>query len=160
MEDQKTSIFRKQSLDRVSSPEELDQYLMVTGPGVWITLIAIIVLLIGVLSWMVLGHLDTTVGVAVISEDRQAVCYVPKDKADVVIKSGKIKISETEYTLHDAGYSPMVVTADTDVNILLAGGLEVGAVVQPLRIDAQIPDGTYTGKVVVETINPIKFIIN
>ena len=160
MEDQKTSIFRKQSLDRVSSPEELDQYLMVTGPGVWITLIAIIVLLIGVLSWMVLGRLDTTIDIAVVSDGTEVTCYVPKDKADAVLKSGTIEVSEEEYALYDVGYSPMVITADTDVNLLLAGGLEVGTVVQPLRIDAQIPDGTYTGKVVVETINPIKFIIN
>ena len=67
--EEKQSIFRKQSLDRVSSPEELDQYLMVTGPGIWMTLTAIIVILVGVIFWMIFGRLNTTVDIAVATED-------------------------------------------------------------------------------------------
>lgn len=41
-------IFRKQSVDKLSSPEQLNDYIKVTSPSVWIFLSAIIVLLIGV----------------------------------------------------------------------------------------------------------------
>ena len=44
-------IFRKKSLDRISSPEALDDYLHVTTPSVWLILIAIIMLLVGMLIW-------------------------------------------------------------------------------------------------------------
>ncbi len=40
-----TSFFRKKSLDRISSPEQLTDYLRVTNPGIWIFLAAVVVLL-------------------------------------------------------------------------------------------------------------------
>ena len=53
-----SEIFRKKSLERISSPEELNDYIKVTSPPVWIILLAIVVILVGVLSWGVLGTVD------------------------------------------------------------------------------------------------------
>ena len=51
------SLFRKKSIDKISSPEKLDDYIRVTTPSVWITLIAILLLLVGALLWGTLGEL-------------------------------------------------------------------------------------------------------
>lgn len=51
------SIFRQKSIDKVSSPEKLDDYIRVTTPSVWITLAAIAILLIGTIVWGVFGEL-------------------------------------------------------------------------------------------------------
>ncbi|MCR5399521.1 MAG: hypothetical protein K6E68_08335 [Lachnospiraceae bacterium] len=48
-------IFRKKSLDRISSPEQLNDYIKVTTPSVWVILIAVILLLVGMLAWSVFG---------------------------------------------------------------------------------------------------------
>ncbi len=45
------SIFREKSMERVSSPEQLNDYIKVTNPGIWLTLAAVIVLLIGFIVW-------------------------------------------------------------------------------------------------------------
>ena len=60
-------IFRKKSLDRISSPEQLNDYIRVANPGIWMILAAVIILLAGVCVWGIFGHLDTkteTVGTA------------------------------------------------------------------------------------------------
>ena len=44
-------LFRKSSIDRVSSPEQLNDYIKVTNPGVWLVLAAVIVLLMGACVW-------------------------------------------------------------------------------------------------------------
>ncbi len=49
------SIFRKKSLDRVTSPEELNDYMRVTSPGVWLIMAAAILLLTGMLIWGIFG---------------------------------------------------------------------------------------------------------
>ena len=49
-------IFREKSMERVSSPEALNDYIRVTTPSVWIVLIAIVMLLAGMLAWSVLGR--------------------------------------------------------------------------------------------------------
>ncbi len=41
-------IFREKSIERVSSPEQLDDYIKVTTPSVWLILSATIALLAGV----------------------------------------------------------------------------------------------------------------
>ena len=54
----KNSIFRKKSMDRVSSPEQLNDYIRVTSPGVWLFLIALILLLTRFIIWAAFGRLD------------------------------------------------------------------------------------------------------
>ena len=57
MENENTTIFRQKSIDRISSPEQLHDYIKVSSPGSWIVLTAIIVLLIGVLVWGIFGSI-------------------------------------------------------------------------------------------------------
>ena len=52
------SIFRQKSMDRISSPEQLNDYIRVTTPPVWLVLIAIALLLAGMLAWSVFGTLE------------------------------------------------------------------------------------------------------
>lgn len=51
-------LFRSKSIQRVSSPEQLNDYIRVTTPSVWIVLIALVVLLAGMLAWSVLGRIE------------------------------------------------------------------------------------------------------
>lgn len=59
MADNENSIFREKSIDKVSSPESLNDYIKVTTPSVWIILIAIVTLLIGILAWSFFGRVET-----------------------------------------------------------------------------------------------------
>ena len=54
------NLFREKSIERVSSPEKLDDYIKVVSPGVWILLAAIIVLLLGILAWANVGDIPMT----------------------------------------------------------------------------------------------------
>ena len=55
-------LFREKSVERISSPEDLDDYIRVTTPSVWIVLAAILILLIGMLAWSVFGTVEVPVG--------------------------------------------------------------------------------------------------
>ncbi len=55
-ENRSGSIFREKSMERVSSPEALNDYIRVTTPSVWVVLIALVVLLAGMLAWSILGR--------------------------------------------------------------------------------------------------------
>ena len=59
-EQAKSSFFRQKSLKRISSPEQLTDYLHVTNPGIWIFLAAVVVLLAGIFVWSTVGTLETT----------------------------------------------------------------------------------------------------
>ena len=52
-------IFRKSSIDRVASPDQLNDYIRVSNPSVWMMLAAVVVLLAGVCVWGVFGRLES-----------------------------------------------------------------------------------------------------
>lgn len=58
--DQAMSVFRQKNIDKVSSPEQLNDYIRVTTPSVWLVLAALVLLLIGMLAWSVLGTVEAT----------------------------------------------------------------------------------------------------
>ncbi len=53
-----SGIFRNKSLERVASPEALNDYIKVTTPSVWIVLIALVLLLAGMLAWSIFGTVE------------------------------------------------------------------------------------------------------
>ena len=54
------SIFRQKSLDRISSPEEIDNYIRVTRPSLWLALGVIILLLAALILWSVTARIEAT----------------------------------------------------------------------------------------------------
>ena len=55
----KSAIFRKVSLERLSSPEQLDQILRVTGSKSWVGLLALVALSGVALAWAYEGSIPT-----------------------------------------------------------------------------------------------------
>lgn len=55
---QGNGIFRQKSMDRVSSPEQLNDYIRVTTPSVWLVLLALVILLVGMLAWSIFGRVE------------------------------------------------------------------------------------------------------
>ena len=60
------SLFRKKSIKKISSPEQLDDYIRVSNPGVWMLLSCVIILLIGMCVWGIFGKLETSVSTVAI----------------------------------------------------------------------------------------------
>jgi hypothetical protein len=73
----KKSIFRQESIDRALSPDQLDQYIKVSNPGIWLVLTALLVLFASVLAWGFTGTLPKTLTVnGIRGENGQAVCFI------------------------------------------------------------------------------------
>ena len=92
-------LFRKNSLERVSSPEQLNDYVKVSSPGIWIILAAVIVLLIGACVWGIWGRLETTVPAVVISKNGTAVCCCDTSYIAKVEVGMTVRVSERELSI-------------------------------------------------------------
>ena len=51
-----SNIFRGKSIEKVTGPESLNDYIRVTTPSVWIVLGALVLLLVGMLTWSIFGR--------------------------------------------------------------------------------------------------------
>ena len=140
MAEQNSGIFRQSSIDRISSPEQLTDYLKVTNPGIWILLAAVILLLGGLFAWSMVGNLETVAdGVAVV-EDGQAVIMVTDTSKGEITSGMTVRIGDDEYS---------IVTVESD---------DYGRTVAYAPIDKT--DGKYDVKIVTESIHPIKFLFS
>ena len=76
------SIFRKKSLDRISSPEKIDEYMKVTNPSMWLGMVAIILLLVAAVIWSITGRIETTVKAEGQAENSQVKMMIPAENVD------------------------------------------------------------------------------
>lgn len=138
----KKEIFREKSLDRVKSPESLDDYIRVSNPGVWLLLVSVIVLLAGAVVWATFGHVDSTIPVTVAIKDNVTVCIVAEENIESVKEGMIVEFADTE----------AVVTAIGEKN-------EMGYTCN-IKPATSMPDGFYEGKLITKSFKPLSFILN
>lgn len=73
------SIFNEQAQEKLRSPDDLDKYVRVTSPSVWVVLGACVALLAGLLVWGIFGTVSTGVSGTGVVEGGQAVCFLPAE---------------------------------------------------------------------------------
>jgi len=140
MADNKPNIFRKKSLESISSPEQLNDYLKVTNVGVWVVFAAVIILLGGLIAWSTVGKLETTAnGVAVVENGTAQILIT--DTANVEIEAGMaVRMGSEEY---------IVSAVEKD---------DIGRSIAYAHVPES--DGKYDVKIVVESVAPITFLLS
>ena len=73
------SIFAEKAANKLKSPDDLDKYLRVTNPSIWMALVACCLLLAGLLAWGVFGVINTNVIAAGVREGDTVVAFVDPD---------------------------------------------------------------------------------
>lgn len=149
------NLFRKSSIDRVNSPEQLNEYIRVAKPSVWIVLAAVILLLAGVMIWGVFGNIETAVDADIFAKDGEVFCYVSSEQAETIEEGMEVCIGEDVQ-----GTVGRVVSVDKNSS-LSEGALPGSLVHHKVLIQADgLSDGSYKGKIVTESIHPISFILH
>ena len=135
-------LFRKKSLEKVKSPENIDDFIRVSNPGVWLILISVIMLMVGMLLWGIWGHIDSTIDTTVYVEDGAVFCFVPEEMATSV-KAGMAVTFEN----HEAVVCEFLEKEADDYYYIL-------------QTEEIISNGLYDGKIVTSTTKPISFVMN
>ena len=153
-------LFRQKSLNRISSPEELHDYMRVTSPKLWMILGAIAALLIGFIVYASTATMENTIPIKVTVESLEpnqvnpegdsAQCFVysalPVTWLDTVKTGMKVRIGKEE------GVVGLIATPDGDNEISLIIDMENEHI--PLQI------GSYDAELVLESTTPISFLWN
>ena len=153
-------LFRKKSVDKVSSPEQLTEYIRVANPGVWMVLAAIVILLAGVVVWGFIGHLDTTLDTAVVCENGESVIYAKEADIEKVKVGMTVRVDDKEYTVSEIPTEPKRVDDTMSEYAVHLGGLTSGEWVYAVKVSGDFTDGVHKAEIVIERISPISFILN
>lgn len=155
-----SSIFRRKSMDKISSPEQMNDYIRVANPSVWMILAAIIVLLIGVCVWGMYGQLDTKLQTGGICEDGKLTCYVSEADFGKVQAGMTVAVGEKEYTVSSVAKASVRLDGSTDAYLIHLAGLGEGDWAYAVVVDApDLQNGTYSVSVIIERVRPLDFVL-
>lgn len=135
-------VFRDKSVAKVKSPDDLNDYIHISNPEVWILLVSIMFLLIGFLCWGIWGQINTSIDVDVLSDNGVVCCYVPANEASKVKVGMKVTVNEV------SGVISGEKTRDNNQKVF------------DVNMSDNLADGSYQGSIILETIRPISFLVN
>lgn len=150
-----SDLFRKKSIERVSSPEQLNDYVKVSSPGVWAVLAAVLILLAGAFVWGILGRLEATVPAVVISRDGAAVCCYDTAYGAEVGAGMPVRVGGEELSLVSVSSEAVQLGADAP-----EAGFDAGQYVYVSELSGSVGDGVYEAEIVVDSIAPLSFLWN
>ena len=136
---------------RISSPEELHDYMHVTGPGLWIMLALIIGLMAVLIVFASTMKLENLMDVSVQVTDDGAggepaalVFSLTGDRKDQVKIGMKVRVAGQEGT----------------ITTLVEDDEEVVAIADLDRADVELKDGAYDATIVLESTSPVSFLMD
>ena len=139
--DMEDSLFREKTVKRISSPEDLSNYLHVTRPSVWLVLVAVILMLIGILVWSSVASIDSfATGTAVVKDGTMYIHFDNEQIAENVEGGMSVIAGESESRISSVG---------TDES----GGLFAVA-------PTDLTDGFYIVRVIFKQMKVIRLLFN
>ncbi len=165
MADTSSSIFNRRATEKLRSPDDLDKYVRVTNPSVWVILAACIVLLAALLVWGVFGAVTSSVTATGACVDGKAMCFLNADDAAKVhvgdsamvgdkrmkvasVAAVPLSLSETEKVLKSDYLVSALVPGDWGYQVIFDGDASQFTQGVPISVT-----------VAVERITPISLIL-
>ena len=128
-------------MERIQSPEQLNDYMRVTNPAMWTVLIAVILLLAGMLIWSATAQIDSYAsGTAQVQDGTMVVVF------DDARQAGNVEAGMT------------VTVGDTSSVISGVGTAEDGAVFAVA--DTALTDGSYSARVTFRQTQVLQLLFN
>ena len=154
-------LFRKKSMDRISSPEALHDYMRVTSPRLWMLLAAIVLLLGGFIVFASTAKMENTIPLRVTvdtyhmtaeetgDEERDVTMVysmVPKDRLESIKTGMELRVMK-----NTGRVSWISISEDQNANMVV---FEMNPLNYPMK------NGEYDAELVLESTTPISFLWN
>ena len=154
------TLFRQKSIDRISSPEELHDYMRVTSPRLWMILAAIVVLLTGFIVYASTANMENTVNIRVTIENYESEPDETDPDGERYTLSGTFPI-----TMKDVLQTGMVVRIGQEAGTISWIGYSaeedvINVMFQMNRQYLPLPGGECDAELVLESTTPISFLWN
>ena len=154
-------LFRQKSIERISSPEALHDYMRVTSPRLWMILAAVVLLLGGFIAYASTAKMENTMPIKVTVETYHMTEEETQGEArDVTIVYSSLPADQMEQI--KKGMKLRLLKETGTVSWLTSGvqeGLvEVGFDMDPLNYP--LNDGEYDAELVLESTTPVSFLWN
>lgn len=151
--------FRKESIKKISSPEELNDYIKVSSTGIWAVLATVVVLLVSFGVWAIFGSMTSVVNMNGFSDNKTVTCYIAN--ASELKKGDEVTLSDgSKGVITDISATPVSKQeVESGYDDFTAYSLQLSDWNYVVHVASeQCGDGIVSAQIIVENIKPISFI--
>jgi len=130
-------VFRQKSLDRISSPEQLHDYMRVTSPQLWMILVVILSLLVGFVVFAATNKVESAVTVKGTVTGKTCIVQLDVSQRDLLNPGMPVRIAGQESVISSFYQDQNGFTGAIDLEKL------------------NVPEGDYDVEIVMESSDPI-----
>ena len=149
-------IFRKKSLERISSPDDMRKYLRISSPGLWMILSVILALLIGFIIYASVVTMENTISTQAVVTNYTEVEELFEEPFSLVM----IRIPYSYDDIIEIGMEVRINGMKGRITGISRDENEIWGVVEMSDKSVLIPSGDYDAEIVMERISPLSFLMN
>ena len=151
---------------KITSPDQLNNYIRVTSPGIWIVIAAILVLLSGLFFWLFTGQLEVSLHTPIFTRDTESFAFIPREKLHGVAAGTPARIlnTQTSGTVTAIASEPLTFT---DIESITGRNAAASMMIDYssrslCMVSLNVPDapqGVSQAVIVIDTVKPISFLL-
>ena len=154
---------KKTSQQKITSPQQLADYIKVINPSGWIALSAIAVLLCGLFAWILFGTIEEDIHAVSLTQNMETYCFLHANdvamlEEHMVVRMGRLSGNVKEIAQTPIDYSDIINTYGQRARFLQ---LDVDGL--SYLVTCSVPgaiDGIEDVRIVINTLSPLNYLIN
>ena len=100
-------IFTKKAKERLQSPDDLDRYVQVARPSVWVLFAACVLLVGGLVVWGLFGTVNVNVNCEGVKLDSEAFCLLSEEDTSYIAVGNAAKVEDAQLSVASISDVPL-----------------------------------------------------
>ena len=156
----KKELFRKKSLERISSPEKIDGCIKAINVQLWLAAAACMLVVLSILLWGIFGKIEIAEKAVTVCENGTAVCYVTEKSAEGISEETDFRIDGNLYGMKSISDIPEKVSEAMPEYAVHIGLYNEDSWTYSVALNADLNDGIYETEVITKSVSPILLLVN
>lgn len=164
--EEKKPIFRKSAMEKISSPDQITDYIRVVSPSVWLIFLAVTALLIAVVCWGAFGLVESRIAADVfVDYDSMGYSYIPEDEVQYLREGTDVLVAGNTYQVYmitdEVQTCQEFIAENFGEGYVIEGfDLPPETMLRMVLIPTDLHEGMYKATIIAEKLRPLSFITN
>ena len=143
---------------KIKSPDQLNNYIRITSPGVWIVLSAMLVLLAGFFVWLFTGQLEIIFSSKIFTSGSETYTFMTAERAAGLKKGMRVRVNQSGSagTVSDVASEPSPYSETARALGIYDRGENLFRVSVAV---SGVPQGVSEAVFVLDTVKPLSFLL-
>ena len=156
----KKELFRKKSLEKISSPERTDTYIKAVNVKLWLVAAACMLVIISLLLWGIFGKVEISKRGVTVCQNGEAICFISENDIDSIGEKTSFRINGRSYVLNNISDMPKKAFETMPEYAAHIGLYDENSWVYGAVLCTDLDDGIYETEIITKSVSPILLLMN